>query len=95
MRTEIEDTRGLLWRVDPLTGEAKSLSNTRGAEEPAFGEGYAWVTRRVVDGSGEASLLKLDPATGDTVASIAIPPWPFTPVVGFGSVWIPTHDGLA
>ena len=93
--TGIEDLSGVVWRVDAETGEAKRLPNTKGAEEVAVGEGFVWVTSRVVDNSGEASLLKLDPESGETVASIELPPWPFGPMVVAGAVWVPTHEGVA
>jgi hypothetical protein len=91
------DSDNVLWRIDAETNEAVPLENTRGAEWPAVGEGFAWVTvcqGSGSDGCGQPSVLKLDPVTGVTLATIALPAYPWQIGVGFGSVWVSTAEGL-
>lgn len=89
---------GTLWRIDPATNTSTELTQTRGAMSPAAGEGWAWVTICNPGGStkecGSNDLLKIDPATGATVATIHLPSYPFIVYAGLGSVWVSTLDGL-
>ena len=85
-----------LWRVDAATGQSKPLPNTRGGEWHAFGEGFAWGT---CSGStnnpcGGAAVLKLDPATGATLARIPLLSPPLQITTGLGSVWVSTSAGV-
>ena len=87
----------VLWRIDAETSEARSLENTRGAQWPAVGEGFAWAI--VCLGSGldecaEPAVLKLHSETGETVATIPLPAHPWHIAVGFGSAWVTTAEGL-
>ena len=86
----------LLWRIDAVTEKAEVLPNTRGAGWPAVGEGFAWVTCTGKDNpcSGP-SVLKLDPRSGETVATISLPSWPFGITTGLGAVWVSMQEGLA
>lgn len=91
------DTDNVLWRIDATTNEAVPLENTRGAQWPAVGEGFAWVTLcqgPSADGCGRPAVLKLDPVTGETLATIPLSAYPWQIGVGFGAVWVSTADGL-
>ena len=93
----ISGSDDVLWRIDVETNEARSLENTRGAQWPAVGEGFAWAI--VCLGSGfeecsEPAVLKLDPETGETLATIPLPSQPWHIAVGFGSTWVSTAEGV-
>lgn len=87
-----------LWRIDAVTGRAQPLPNTTGAEWPAVGEGAAWVTRCTgVDATHPCPqpwVMKLDPASGATLASIALPGYAWQIATGLGRVWVSTEAGL-
>jgi hypothetical protein len=86
----------LLWRIDAVTEKLKVLPNTRGAGWPAVGEGFAWVTCTGKDNPCRGpSVLKLDPRSGETLAAISLPSWPFGITTGLGAVWVSMHQGLA
>jgi RNA polymerase sigma factor (sigma-70 family) len=92
------ETQNVLWRIDAATNEARPLPNTTGAGWPAVGEGFAWVTvcrGPEVSGCPESTaVLKLDPTTGETVETIALPGYGWQITTGFGSVWVSTTEGL-
>jgi YVTN family beta-propeller protein len=79
-----------LTRVDPRTGApAETLHQL--SEQPlvspaalgvATGEGSLWLT------SGTERVLRIDPATGRTIATIPVPAGPLAVGVGEGAVWI-------
>jgi hypothetical protein len=87
-----------LWRIDPATNTSTELTQTRGAMWPAAGEGWAWVTVCHPGGLKEEcssnDLLKIDPRTGETVATIRLPSYPFVVYAGLGAVWVSTVEGL-
>jgi streptogramin lyase len=60
------------------------------------GEGFAWVTCTGKDNpcSGP-SVLKLDPRSGKTLATISLPEHPFAIATGLGAVWVTMYEGLA
>ena len=86
----------MLWRIDPATNEATRLPNTRGAEWPAVGEDAVWVTdcEAADNPCVHPSVLKLDPSTGATLASIRLPGYGEQITTGLGSVWVSTSAGL-
>lgn len=86
----------ILWRIDARTEEARSLPNTEGAGWPAAGDGSVWVTcpDRNSPCAGP-SVLKLDPFTGETVATVSLPGGPNQVTIGLGSVWVTLNEGLA
>ncbi len=92
--TGVTDTQAVVWRIDAENGAAKRLPSTRGAVAVAAGEGFVWVTSSVSEEGWNYSLLKLDPETGETIASIQLPPALSAPAIGFGAVWVNTRDGL-
>jgi hypothetical protein len=86
----------LLWRIDAITEKPQVLPNTRGAGWPAVGEGFAWVTCTGKDNPcSRPSVLKLDPRSGKTLATISLPEHPFAIATGLGAVWVAMYEGLA
>jgi YVTN family beta-propeller protein len=83
-------TAGSLTRVDPRSNApVATLRQTE--EEPlvspaalgvATGEGSVWLA------SGTKRLLRIDPATGRTIATVRVPAGPLAVAVGDGAVWV-------
>ena len=83
-------TAGSLTRVDPRTNApAETLGQPE--EEPlvspaalgvATGEGSVWLA------SGTKRVLRIDPATGRTIATVRVPAGPLSVAVGEGAVWV-------
>lgn len=72
-----------LIRVDPKKNAVvATLELPSESEDPAFGEGYLWVTS-----FGHDQLLKVDPKTNKVVDTIAVGPRPRFLTVGAGAVW--------
>lgn len=72
-----------LVRVDPQTNKVvATLALPSGSENPAFGDGFVWVSSFAHD-----QLLKVDPKSKTIVATIAVGPKPRFLTVGAGSVW--------
>jgi streptogramin lyase len=72
-----------LVRIDPKTNAVVSkLELPSGTENPAFGDGFVWVSS-----FGHGQLLKVDPKKNKVVATIAVGPKPRFLTVGHGSVW--------
>jgi virginiamycin B lyase len=72
-----------LIRVDPKKNAVvATLELPSESEDPAFGEGYLWITS-----FGHDQLLKVDPKTNKVVATIAVGPQPRFLTVGAGAVW--------
>ncbi len=72
-----------LIRIDPKTNTiAASLDLPDGSENPAFGDGFVWVSSFAHD-----ALLKIDPKSMTLVATIPVGPKPRFLTVGDGSVW--------
>jgi hypothetical protein len=93
--TGTTDRGNVLWRIDARTDRATELPATRGAGWPVVGEGFAWVTcTGTRNPCGGNSVLKLDPETGATLATIKLPGYPFVMATGLGSVWVSTDAGL-
>jgi hypothetical protein len=90
------ETEDVLWRIDAVTEKPDPLPNTRGAGWPAVGEGFAWVTCLGKDNPCKGpSVLKLDPRSGKTLATIPLPEYPFHITTGLGAVWVTMSEGLA
>jgi hypothetical protein len=90
------ETTNFLWHIDARTQHVVKLPQTRGADWPAVGEGFAWVTcHGAANPCGGNSVLKLDPRTGATLATIRLDhSYPLEVSTGLGSVWVPTSHGL-
>jgi hypothetical protein len=89
------DGADVLWRIDAHTEEGRPLPATSGASWPAVGEGNAWVPCTGEDTSCRGpSVIELDGASGETVATIALPGFPSQITTGLGAVWVSTHGGL-
>jgi DNA-binding beta-propeller fold protein YncE len=87
--------RNVLWRIDTETNEATELPGTRGAEWPAVGEGFAWVTcHGTGNPCGGNSVLRLNAGTGAIDAAIPMPGYPGQITAGLGAVWVSTGAGL-
>jgi virginiamycin B lyase len=72
-----------LVRIDPKTNAVVSrLELPSGSENPAFGDGFVWVSS-----FGHDQLLKIDPESNTLAATIPIGPKPRFLTVGAGSVW--------
>ena len=72
-----------LIRIDPATNAiAASLDLPSGSENPAYGDGFVWITS-----FEHNALLKIDPRTNALVATIAVGPKPRFLTIGAGSVW--------
>jgi len=74
----------------PLT-----LSGDAGPAWIASGAGSLWVTTVEFDSAGNTlpgSVLRIDPATGTVLATIAVGKGAYDIAVGFGSVWVPNQD---
>jgi virginiamycin B lyase len=72
-----------LIRIDPKTNTVtSSLDLPSGSENPAFGDGFVWVSSFEHD-----QLLKVDPKSNSIVATIPVGPKPRFLTVGAGSVW--------
>jgi hypothetical protein len=90
------ETEDILWRIDAVTEQPVPLPNTKGAGWPAVGEGFAWVTCLGKDIPCRGpSVLKLDPRSGTTLATISLPEYPIAITAGLGAVWVAMHEGLA
>ena len=83
-------TAGSLTRVDPRTN-AVSETLRQPDEEPlvspaalgvATGEGSVWLA------SGTKRVLRIDPVTGTTIATVPVPAGPLAVGVGEGAVWV-------
>jgi hypothetical protein len=93
--TGTTETGNVVWRIDAATDRATELPATRGAGWPAVGEGYAWVTcTGARNPCGGNSVLKLDPRTGATLATIRLASSPFMVSTGLGAVWVSSDAGL-
>jgi hypothetical protein len=87
----------MLWRIDTNSNSAVALPNTHGAEWPAIGEGFAWVTVCTPNGTNDCArsdVLKLDQQTGLTIADIPLRGYALQIATGLGSVWVSTTRGL-
>jgi streptogramin lyase len=74
---------GKLIRIDPRTNAiTASIELPSGTVNPAFGEGFVWVSSNAHD-----ELLKVDPKTNSIVATIPVGSRPRFLTVGAGSVW--------
>jgi virginiamycin B lyase len=72
-----------LVRIDPNSNAVVStLALPTGSENPAFGDGFIWVSS-----FGHDQLLKVDPKLNKIVATIPVGPKPRFLTVGGGSVW--------
>jgi virginiamycin B lyase len=72
-----------LVRIDPKSNAVVStLPLPTGTENPAFGDGFVWVSS-----FGHDQLLKVDPNLNKIVATIPVGPKPRFLTVGGGSVW--------
>ena len=72
-----------LVRIDPKTNTvAASYELPSGSQNPLFSDGFLWVTSIEHD-----SLLKIDPATGKLIDTIAVGPKPRFITSGAGSIW--------
>jgi YVTN family beta-propeller protein len=86
-----------LSRIDVLTNKVLqtvplTIAGTGGPEAIAYGEGSLWVTVIDVDSAGgllAASLLRVNPATGQQVASIPIGRGAWDVEASPGAVWVP------
>ena len=92
----VGETTNVLWHIDARTQHPVQLPETWGAVWPGVGEGFAWVTcNGTANPCGGWSLLKLDPTTGATLATIPLPGFTSGRIAaGLGSVWVPTNGGL-
>jgi hypothetical protein len=87
----------MLWRIDTNSNTAVALPNTHGAEWPALGEGFAWLTVCKPNGTNDCArsdVLKLDQRTGLTIADIPLRGYALQIATGLGSVWVSTTHGL-
>lgn len=82
--------------MEPASVAVRVTTMTAVAPFPSavtFGEGGVWVTSCCTDGSGSGEVVRLDPATGNVVARIAVravPGWDFGGAgltLASGSVW--------
>jgi YVTN family beta-propeller protein len=72
-----------LVRIDPKTNAvAASIDLPSGSVNPAFGDGFVWVSSNEHD-----ELLKVDPKTNSVVATIPVGSKPRFLTIGAGSVW--------
>jgi YVTN family beta-propeller protein len=87
--------------IDPSTNTVIStrsldISGNAGPEAVASGLGSIWVTVSAFDDQGEGtlagSLKRIDPVTGQTLATIPVGKGPFSLSIGAGSVWVPLSD---
>jgi len=95
----LDDT---LSKVDPATNSVLAsipleISGNAGPEAIAYGDGALWVTVTGLDGTRQnpvaGSLLRVDPATGRTVATIPMGS-PAGVATSPGAVWVTSHwDG--
>jgi len=86
-----------LWRIDTNSNSAVALPNTHGAEWPAVGEGFVWLTVCEPNGANDCArsdVLKLDQRTGLTIADIPLRGYALQIATGLGSVWVSTTRGL-
>jgi YVTN family beta-propeller protein len=85
-------------RIDPASNTVLAvvpitLSGDAGLEAIASGAGSLWMTTTEFDASGNSlpgSLVRLDPLTGNVLATIAIGKGAFDVAVGLGAVWLPS-----
>ena len=87
----------MLWRIDTNSNTAIALPNTHGAEWPALGGGFAWVTVCVPKAKNDCArsdVLKLDRQTGLTIADIPLRGYAWQIATGLGSIWVSTTEGL-
>jgi YVTN family beta-propeller protein len=86
-------------RVDPATNGVLQtmplvLTGTAGPEAIAYGDGSLWVTVTDSDANGNplaGSVLRLDPASGQVQATIAVGRSPFSIEVTPTAVWVPAY----
>lgn len=90
-----------LSKVDPATNTVLvsiplTISGNAGPEAMAYGEGALWVTVTAWDEAGTSSiagsLLRVDPATGQTVATIPMGRYPVSVATSPGAVWVASYD---
>lgn len=78
---------GQLARINPTSNLLSKLIATEGATCVAAGLGGVWVTEADLN-----KVVRIDPATNEVVAEIALDGLPQGIAVGFGSVWVATSD---
>jgi virginiamycin B lyase len=83
----VETGRAAIRRIDPETGEVKTIPVNQGSEAIAFAYGSVWV----VNGS-EDSLLRIDPQTNEVVREIRVGQGPSDVAAGAGALWIVNSD---
>ncbi len=76
-------TPSTLARINPQTNTVVArIELPSGSENPLFSDGFIWVSSFEHD-----QLLKVDPASGSIVSSIAVGPKPRFLTAGAGSIW--------
>jgi YVTN family beta-propeller protein len=85
----VETGRAAIRRIDPQSGEVKTIPVDQGSEAIVFAYGSVWV----VNGS-EDSLLRIDPQTNAVVREIPVGQSPSAIAAGAGALWVAnTGDG--
>jgi outer membrane protein assembly factor BamB len=89
---------GTVWGLDPRTGRRRWTADLPGLEPRALaatgGGGAAYLAAAGVDGGEERALLRLDPATGETVWRRPTIGEPATPVLGSDRLYLHGGDRL-
>lgn len=90
-------TDGTVSRVDPATNVLTTfhlqITGNEGPDDIAYGEGALWVTTEGPTGNAPWAVQRLDPATGEVVARIAVS-GACGLTSGPGAVWVGAgHDG--
>jgi YVTN family beta-propeller protein len=79
-----------LTNVVKISGESNSVVDTvaiTGNNDMTFDGAFVWVAR-----FPENTVDKIDPATGDVVASVPVPNFPVGIAFGAGYVWVPRYQ---
>ena len=89
-----------LSRIDPATNSvlqtlSLALAGNAGPDAIAYGDGSLWVTVIDADANGNplaGSVLRVDPASGQVQATIAVGRTPYAIAVTPTAVWVPAYD---
>jgi hypothetical protein len=81
---------GTLLRRDPSDGSIQSSQDVPTGDGMGFGFGYAWTG---IGGRSQSQLLKIDPPSGRTVATITLPGTMVDAESDSHSIWSLSHQG--
>jgi YVTN family beta-propeller protein len=85
----VETGRAAIRRIDPESGEVKTISVDQGSEAIIFAYGSVWVVNGLED-----SVLRIEPETNEVVREIPVGNSPSSIAAGAGALWVTnTGDG--